>query len=60
MFGYSNSTLYDKYYFVIDEDLNTNKTKVINVYRWAYQTPSGYQQKPVCGEITMKGGGNGE
>ena len=60
MFGYSNSTLYDKYYFVIDEDLNTNKTNVRNVYRWAYQTPSGYQQKPVCEEITMKGGGNGE
>ncbi|MEA3323874.1 MAG: hypothetical protein U9Q37_01880 [Euryarchaeota archaeon] len=60
MFGYSNSTLYDKYYFVIDEDLNTNKTKIRNVYRWAYQTSSGYHRKPVCEEITMKGGRNGE
>ena len=60
MLGYSNSTLHGKYYFVIDEDLNTNKTKVRNVYRWAYQTPSGYQQKPVCEEITMKGSGNTE
>ena len=54
MLGYSNSTLYDKYYFVIDEDLHTNKTNVRNVYRWAYQTPTGYQRKPVCEEITMK------
>ena len=60
MLGYSNSTLHDKYYFVIDEDLHTNKTKIRNVYRWAYRTSSGYQQKPVCEEITMKGGGNGE
>ncbi|MEA3281882.1 MAG: hypothetical protein U9Q68_04880 [Euryarchaeota archaeon] len=60
MFGYSTSTLHDKYYFVIDEDLHTNEIRVRNVYRWAYQTPSGYQQKPVCEEITMKGGGNGE
>jgi len=60
MFGYSNSTLYDKYYFVIDEDLHANKTKVRNVYRWAYRTPSGYQQKPVCEEITMKGDVNYE
>ena len=50
----------DKYYFVIDEDLNANKTKIRNVYRWAYQIPSRYQQKPICEEITMKGGGNGE
>ena len=60
LWGYSNSTLSDRYYFVIDEDLNANKTKVRNVYRWAYQTPSGYQQKPICKEITMKCGGNGE
>jgi hypothetical protein len=60
MFGYSNSTLCDKYYFVIDEDLYTNKTQIRNVYRWAYQTPSGYQQKPICEEITRKGGRNGE
>jgi hypothetical protein len=53
LWGYSNSTLSDRYYFVIDEDLNANKTKVRNVYRWAYQTPSGYQQKPVCEEVTM-------
>ena len=51
MFGYSNSTLCDKHYFVIEEDQHTNKTKVRNVYRWAYQTPSGYQQKPVCEEV---------
>ena len=57
--GYSNSTLYDKYYFVIDEDLNINKTKVRNVYHWAYQTPTGYPRRPICEEITMKGGGNG-
>ncbi|MHC1599860.1 MAG: hypothetical protein ACXQS5_03450 [Candidatus Methanospirareceae archaeon] len=60
MLGYSNSTLYDKYYFVIDEDLHTNETVVRNVYRWAYHTPPGYQQKPVCEDITMKGGRNGE
>ena len=60
MLGYSNSTLDDKYYFVIEEDQHTNKTKVRNVYRWAYQTPSEYQRRPVCEEITMKGGGNGE
>ncbi|NOQ32753.1 MAG: hypothetical protein GQ567_00925 [Methanosarcinales archaeon] len=53
MLGYSNSKLYDKYYFVIEEDRHTNKTKIRNVYRWAYQTPSGYQQKPVCEEVTM-------
>ena len=57
---YSNSKMHDKYYFVIEEDQHTNKTKVRNVYRWAYQTPTGYQQKPVCEEITMKGGRNGE
>ena len=51
---YSNSTLYDKYYFVIEEDQHTNKTKIRNVYHWAYRTPKGYQQKPVCEEITMK------
>ncbi len=54
MSGYSNSTLQDKYYFVIEEDQHTNKTRVRNVYRWVYRTPSGYQQKPVCEEITMK------
>ena len=53
LWSYSNSMLSDRYYFVIDEDLNTNKTKVRNVYRWAYQTPSGYQQKPVCEEVMM-------
>lgn len=52
LMGYSSSRLHDKYYFVIDEDLLTNKTKVRNVYRWAYWTPSGYQRKPVCEEIT--------
>ncbi|MHC1574571.1 MAG: pentapeptide repeat-containing protein [Candidatus Methanogasteraceae archaeon] len=60
MLGYANSKLHDKYYFVIEEDQHTNKTQIRNVYRWAYQTPSGYQQKPVCEEITMKGCGNGE
>lgn len=52
MICYSNSKLHDKYYFIIEEDLLTNKTKVRNVYRWAYWTPSGYQRKPVCEEIT--------
>lgn len=51
---YSNSTLYDKYYFVIEEDQHTNKTTIRNVYQWAYRIPKGYQQKPVCEEITMK------
>ncbi|MEA1944882.1 MAG: hypothetical protein U9N07_06080 [Euryarchaeota archaeon] len=51
---YSNSTLCDKYYFVIEEDLNTNKTTIRNVYRWAYWTPSGYQRRPICEEITIK------
>ncbi|RLG27639.1 hypothetical protein DRO03_11690 [Methanosarcinales archaeon] len=51
LWGYSNSTLSDRYYFVIDDDLNANKTKIRNVYRWAYQTPSGYQQRPVCEEV---------
>ncbi|PXF57273.1 MAG: hypothetical protein C4B59_15590 [Candidatus Methanogaster sp.] len=60
MWGYSNSKLYDKYYFVIEEDQHTNKTKIRNVYRWAYQTPAGYHQKPVCEDITMKSGGNGD
>jgi hypothetical protein len=60
MLGYSNSTLHDRYYFVIDEDLHTNETRVRNVYHWAYQTPTGYQRRPICEEITMKGGGNGE
>jgi len=53
MLGHLNSKLYDKYYFVIEEDQHTNETKVRNVYHWAYQTPSGYQRKPVCEEITM-------
>ena len=57
---YSNSVLCDKYYFIIDEDLHTNETRVRNVYRWVYWTPKGYQQKPVCEEITMKGGENDE
>jgi hypothetical protein len=52
LIGYSSSKLHDKYYFVIDKDLLTNKTKVRNVYRWAYWTLSGYQRKPVCEEIT--------
>ncbi|PXF61173.1 MAG: hypothetical protein C4B59_05340 [Candidatus Methanogaster sp.] len=60
MLGYSNSKLYDKYYFAIEEDQHTNKTKIRNVYRWAYQTPSRYHQKPVCEEITVKGGENYE
>ena len=54
MLGYSNSTLYDKYYFVIGEDLHTNETGVRNVYRWAYRTPTGYRKKPVCEEITTE------
>ena len=53
MLGYSNSKLYDKYYFVIEEDQHTNKTKIRNVYRWAYQTPSGYRQKPACEAVMM-------
>jgi hypothetical protein len=56
LLGYSNSTLHDKYYSVIGEDLHTNETKVRNVYRWAYRTPSGYQQKPVCEEIITERG----
>jgi len=51
MLGYVRSSLQDKYYFVIEEDQHTNKTKIRNVYRWAYQTPSGYQQRPVCEEV---------
>jgi hypothetical protein len=54
MLGYSSSRLHDKYYFVIDEDQHTNKTTIRNVYRWAYRTPTGYQRKPVCEEITIK------
>ena len=60
LMGYSNSRLHEKYYFIIEEDLLTNKTKVRNVYRWAYWTPSGYESKPVCEEIRIKGGGNNE
>ena len=56
MLGYSNSKLCDKYYFVTEEDQHTNKTKIRNVYRWAYRTSSRYQQKPVCGEITTERG----
>jgi hypothetical protein len=40
--------------------VHTSIIKINNVYRWEYQIPSGYQQKPVCEEITLKGGGNGE
>ena len=53
MVCFLNSILYDRYYFIIEEDLHTNKTKVRNVYRWAYRTPKGYQRKPVCEEITI-------
>jgi hypothetical protein len=53
LWGYSNSTLSDRYYFVLDEDVNTGIIKIKNVYRWAYQSPSGYQQKPVCEEVMM-------
>jgi hypothetical protein len=53
LWKYSNSTLSDRYYFVLDEDVNTGIIKIKNVYRWAYQTPSGYQQKPVCEEVMM-------
>ena len=56
---YSNSTLYDRYYFVIEEALETNKTMIMNVYRWAYWSPSGYQPEPVCEELRKKGGGKG-
>jgi len=52
MVCFSNSILYDRYYFIIEEDLVNNKTKVRNVYRWAYWTPSGFESKPVCEEIT--------
>jgi|GEM_PF-2342883 len=52
LMGYSDSQLHEKYYFIIEEDLLTNKTKVRNVYRWAYWTPSGFESKPVCEEIT--------
>jgi len=61
MLCYSNLKLYDRYYFIIEEDLHTNKTLIRNVYRWAYWTPSGYQRKPICEEITKKNvekGGN--
>ena len=51
LWSYSNSTLSDRYYFVLDEDVNTGIIKIKNVYRWAYQTPSCYQQKPVCEEV---------
>ena len=53
---YSDSVLYDSYYSVIEKNFNTNKTKVRNVYHWAYQTPTSYQRKPVCEEIAMKEG----
>lgn len=52
LMGYSSSRLHDKYYFVIDEDRHIKEIKIRNVYRWAYQTPAGYQRKPVCEEIT--------
>jgi hypothetical protein len=53
LWGYLNSTLSDRYYFVLGEDVNTGIIKIKNVYRRAYQTPSGYQQKPVCEEVMM-------
>ena len=53
MMSYSNSILHNKYYFIIDKDRHTNKTKVRNVYRWAYWTPKSYQRKPVCEEIMI-------
>ena len=59
---YSDSTLYGKFYFVIEEDLVTKEIKIRNVYRWAYWTTSGYRRKPVCEEITkakiIEQGGN--
>ena len=51
---YSNSTLYEQYYIVLEEYPNANKTKIMNVYRWAYWSPSGYQPEPVCEEITRE------
>ena len=53
LWGYSNSTLSDRYYFVLGENVHTGMIQIKNVYRWAYQTPSGYQQKPVCEEVMM-------
>ncbi len=52
MICYSNSKLHDRYYFVIEEDRHTKEITVRNVYRWAYWTPSGFESKPVCEEIT--------
>ncbi len=51
---YANSTLYERYYIILEEDTNTHKTKIMNVYRWAYWSPSGYQAEPVCEEITQE------
>ncbi|MEA1998084.1 MAG: hypothetical protein U9N61_01985 [Euryarchaeota archaeon] len=53
LWGYSNSMLSDRYYFVLGEDEYTGIIKIKNVYRWAYQTPTGHQQKPVCEEVMM-------
>lgn len=57
MMCYSDSTLVDRYYFVIEEGLQTKKVKVRNVYQWAYSTPSGYQSDPVCEEIRTENTG---
>jgi len=53
LWAYSNSTLSDRYYFVLGEDVHTGIIKIKNVYRWEYQTSSGYQQKPVCEEVMV-------
>ena len=56
---YSDSTLVDRYYFVIEDNRRTSMTKIRNVYRWPYSTPSGYQSDPVCEEIRIKNIGQG-
>ena len=53
LWGYSNSALSDRYYFVLGENVHTGMIQIKNVYRWEYQTPSGYQQKPVCEEVMV-------
>jgi len=54
MMCYSDSTLVDRYYFVIEEGLHTREIKIRNVYRWTYSSPSGYQSDPVCEEIRIE------
>lgn len=57
MMCYSNSILVDRYYFVIEDNRRTDLTKIRNVYRWAYSTPSGYRSDPVCEEIKIENTG---